>query len=447
MKKILLFAVLTILALSCLHAQSQFILGNLVVYRVGDGTAALSNASTAIFLDEYTTAGTKVQSVAMPTSGASVITSSGSATSEGAMSRSVDTRYLVLCGYGYVPGLTKINGTGDSIPRCIARIDYKAAVDVTTRLGDAYDANNIRSAVTTDGSAFWIAGPSATTGGVRYAKFGATKSTRLANVNTRVVGIFGSQLYATSASSPTYGVISVGTGIPADTGQTAVILNGFPIVAGPSAYGFAMSSDKKTCYACNDSSSTTGIGLQKWTLSGTTWSLAYTISSGVPAGIRHIAVDWSGTNPVIYATDAAAALNHVVKVTDAGSSSAFTTIMTAPANTAFRGIAFAPSATAVGVADQQAPVSFGLLQNYPNPFNPSTTIEFAMPRAGNVTVKVFNVLGMEIASLVNGYRPAGAQSVVWDASHVPSGAYLARLNYTGTSGNTISLYRRMLLVK
>src|ERR1700749_1563810 len=76
--------------------------GNLIVYRVGDGTNALVNTGSPIFLDEYTTAGVFVQSVALPTVDGSVnnsIVASGTASSEGLITTSTDGRYLVVTGY------------------------------------------------------------------------------------------------------------------------------------------------------------------------------------------------------------------------------------------------------------------------------------------------------------------------------------------------------------
>jgi hypothetical protein len=69
-----------------------------------------------------------------------------------------------------------------------------------------------------------------------------------------------------------------------------------------------------------------------------------------------------------------------------------------------------------------------LQQNYPNPFNPSTTMEFALPHAGYVTLKVFNVLGEEVANLIKGDHAAGTFKATWDASNMPSGVYFYRLN-------------------
>jgi hypothetical protein len=70
---------------------------------------------------------------------------------------------------------------------------------------------------------------------------------------------------------------------------------------------------------------------------------------------------------------------------------------------------------------------FLLAQNYPNPFNPSTTIPFYLEQGDNVTLRVYNMLGQEVATLVDGYTTAGAHEVRWDANDLPSGMYLYRL--------------------
>jgi hypothetical protein len=88
------------------------------------------------------------------------------------------------------------------------------------------------------------------------------------------------------------------------------------------------------------------------------------------------------------------------------------------------------------------PVSYELGQNYPNPFNPSTTIKFSMPEAGNVKLVVYNLLGQEVKSLVNGFMQSGTHIVNFDASNLNSGMYLYRLN-TGT----FTEVRKMTLIK
>jgi hypothetical protein len=77
------------------------------------------------------------------------------------------------------------------------------------------------------------------------------------------------------------------------------------------------------------------------------------------------------------------------------------------------------------------PVSFVLRQNHPNPFNPSTRIEYAVPTSGNVTLRVFDMLGREVAVLVNGMVEAGWYSVNFNAHNLSSGVYLYRLESRG----------------
>jgi len=89
-----------------------------------------------------------------------------------------------------------------------------------------------------------------------------------------------------------------------------------------------------------------------------------------------------------------------------------------------------------------SPRVFSLGQNYPNPFNPATTIDYSIPSAGIVTLRIYNVLGQEVATLVNTRQEAGAYHAKFDASRFTSGVYFYRL----TAGSNVST-KRMLLVK
>jgi hypothetical protein len=87
--------------------------------------------------------------------------------------------------------------------------------------------------------------------------------------------------------------------------------------------------------------------------------------------------------------------------------------------------------TGVRQTIELAPSAFFLAQNYPNPFNPSTTIEFSLPRASYATLKVFNALGQEVATLLKENRAAGKHQVLWNAGNLPSGIYFYRLEGEG----------------
>jgi hypothetical protein len=89
-----------------------------------------------------------------------------------------------------------------------------------------------------------------------------------------------------------------------------------------------------------------------------------------------------------------------------------------------------------------SPINFELNQNYPNPFNPSTTISFNLPESGEVTLKVYNLVGEEIKTLAEGYREAGIHSFTFNAEGYPSGMYLYSLS---TNGFTET--KKMLLMK
>jgi len=90
----------------------------------------------------------------------------------------------------------------------------------------------------------------------------------------------------------------------------------------------------------------------------------------------------------------------------------------------------------------EIPKSFLLSQNYPNPFNPSTTINFSIPNQTSVSLKVYDVLGKEVAELVNEDRPAGNYKIQFDASKLASGIYF----YTISAG-TFYQSKKMLLIK
>ncbi len=92
--------------------------------------------------------------------------------------------------------------------------------------------------------------------------------------------------------------------------------------------------------------------------------------------------------------------------------------------------------------DQNIPKSYSLSQNYPNPFNPSTSINFALPKSEFVSLKIYNILGEEIASLVNNKLQAGNHSYQFDGSNLASGVYLYRIE-----AGEFQDVKKMILIK
>lgn len=103
--------------------------------------------------------------------------------------------------------------------------------------------------------------------------------------------------------------------------------------------------------------------------------------------------------------------------------------------------AFVPAFTAGRIAVKSAmdagddgsllPDVFALNQNFPNPFNPSTVISFSLPKQGQVTLKIFNILGQEVETLLDDVLSAGTHSVTWEANRQASGVYFYRLAFGG----------------
>lgn len=338
-------------------AAAAFTAGNIVVYRVGNGTATLTSAATIVALDEYDTAGNLLQAIGLPTasSGANnMLTATGTATSEGLLTRSADGQYLILTGYNAAPGTAAVNGsTVATVQRVIGRVDFNGIVDTSTTLGAAFSGNNVRGAVSLDGTTYWADGGNF---GVVAAAHGATTSTVVAAnfVNLRGIAIADGQLYVSSGSD-TLRLGSVGTGTSTAAGQTITNLTGFPTnTLSPYQFYFAdLSADVAgvdTVYVTDDRSAATGGGLLKFSFVGGTWVSNGTASGGLTFGLRGLAGETTGTSVQFYATTARTSANAIVTLIDTGgynaafSTAAFTTFATASANTVFRGVAFAPQA-------------------------------------------------------------------------------------------------------
>jgi hypothetical protein len=97
----------------------------------------------------------------------------------------------------------------------------------------------------------------------------------------------------------------------------------------------------------------------------------------------------------------------------------------------------------------ELPTEFILSQNYPNPFNPSTKIQYSVPQSSSVVIKVFDILGNEIQTLVNDEKPAGTYEITWHATNLPSGLYFYQLKVYPANGGagSYSETKKMILIR
>lgn len=93
--------------------------------------------------------------------------------------------------------------------------------------------------------------------------------------------------------------------------------------------------------------------------------------------------------------------------------------------------------------DVSVPRTFALHQNFPNPFNPSTTFAFDLPRSGEVTMMIYNSLGMNVGSISKGILPAGSHTILFDGRNLATGVYFYRLHLDGA----ILALKKMMIIK
>jgi hypothetical protein len=342
-------------------AQVPFTAGNIVVYRVGAGTGTLTNAANSVFLDEYTTAGVLVQSIAMPVSGSgasNALTAAGTGNTEGILTLSTDGQYLVFTGYDAPVGTTGVGGTSStSRPRTIGLVKYDGTINTTTALTDLSSGSFVRCAVSTNGTDLWAcgAGTAGTTGGVHYATVGASTSIQLTDPTTstaqlRSLCIKGGQLYVTGTTN-TPRVGTVGTGLPTTDGQAITNLPGFSETITPGQCVLldlnAGVSGADVLYCAQDNT-----GIEKFSLVSGSWVSNGTVGVSVD-DYRGFTAIVSGTTVTLFSTRRGANTSTIkggqlVSLTDAsGYNGAFSAtpvvLATAVTNqTAFRGVAPAP---------------------------------------------------------------------------------------------------------
>ena len=334
--------------------------GDLVVYQVGDGSYVLSNAAAVVYLDEYTTSGTLVQQIPMPTTsggGQSALTAQGSATSEGLLTLSTDGSTVVLTGYGVAPSITTYNpstATAATVGRVVGEVTVgTGAIDTSTVLNNVSSTSSVRGVASTDGTQLWVTGGA---GAVSYATKGASSGVQLSTTvsNLRGVGIFGGQLMVSDASGSTVRIGAVGSGLPTTAGQTITALPGTTgaLPSGPYAFtqislaGTGSPAGPNTMYVANDGANT----VEKWSLVGSSWTLTGTEAVTAPRGIT-TSIDGSGYAHVFVTQGSASTsttlngVSNIVMFVDSSGydgtfSATASTIVQLPAGEQFRGIAY-----------------------------------------------------------------------------------------------------------
>jgi hypothetical protein len=333
----------TLLSALCLvsAASAQY----LAVGRVGDASAPLAGTSTPYFIDIYHLNGT------LYTSKSTGLYLSGTANSEGQISRSTDGRYVLIAGIDSTPGAAT-----SGRPRAISRLDSVGAVDRATTFTDAYNTVSLRSVASVDGETYYLGG--ASTGGVRKATYGGTSTSEIWVGNARNVAIFDDSLYVTSASSALKGVASF-SGLPTAPSTPVVQFAG----DSTSPYAYVIFPYQNTAFVADDS-----LGLLRYDSRNGTWTKTYSLTSAVRAVVGTL----EGQTFVLYAVSTSNSVFKIVEPTNPGAGAQVTTLISGVTNTGIRGIAFAPA----GFEDVSGPV----------PPPTTTTVEATTTTVVNPTV-------------------------------------------------------------
>ncbi len=344
MKRPLHLAVLltAVTALGGTAASAQSVAPFVVVERVGDGSAALTSAGTAVFLDEYSLTGTLLSSYALPTTGTPLV-DSGSASSDGQLTTSGNGNFLLIPGYDAAVGTAGIaSSTSAAVPREVATLSSTGALVQTTF--NNFTGNNIRSVASQDGTTLFAAGGNV---GIVALTSGTSGSTNTGTVvsststNNRVVQVFNNQLYLSTGSGTTLRLATVGTAPgSAAAGQTATAVPGIPIgttTTTPvnSPYGFVvanLAATGDTIYVADNGTGT----IEKFSLASGAFTLTGTVPLANVYGLIGRTV--AGTEQLFATTPAG-----LFSLTDlSGAGGTLTAIPTAIAsagtNEAFRGV-------------------------------------------------------------------------------------------------------------
>jgi len=348
---ILRFLLITgsLLAASQLQAQISLTGGNLYVFQSGDGiTTAGSGVGAPGFIDQFNTSvqtgnGFIAQTVlpASPVSVGGNFLTQGQGTQNGGLSYNAIANVLVFGGYSG----TAVNASFSAANRDIGQVNSSGSFSFAVQNSAQYNGAGglLRSAITDGSGNYWTSGTTPNGGGQGIWYYGTGTPAALigAATATRSLQTYGGNLFYTTGSG-----VSMITGMPTSGTQTPTLL----FAAGATPYGFTFSPDMLTAYVANGAG-----GIVKAVYSGTfsagaysggTWTTT-TLDSGTK--FDWLAADFSGANPVIYATTLASSTgNQLDQITDTNVANPTITILdtitgTSSASGNYDGIVFIPS--------------------------------------------------------------------------------------------------------
>jgi hypothetical protein len=351
--------------------QLQLASGNLVVARVGDGAQTLRDAGNSIYLDQFSPAGSYVNTVTIPDSGPDGLIARGTAGANiGGLSgmttltTSGDGKYLVLNGYrtNYDATSTLVLAGGStpelSIPRAVATVDassqYLVRIDALGGTGGANMAASAYRCAAFDGvDEYWGTTGSATVPVYYFGTQTSAGAITISSGNARIVNLFNGKFYACLANEGLYrfdGKPHPGDALTLDIAYTTT--------GGSGNCDFSVSPDGNKIYIADGrpwvaTMLNTNGGIQVYTNNGSGgYPLARVLKPDPDStlGALYVTVDYSQANPVVYATTIVASQNRLVKIVDDGSNSGAgtaTVLATAGVNQEFRGLRFSPSSSAL----------------------------------------------------------------------------------------------------
>ncbi|PQJ10519.1 hypothetical protein CJD36_011120 [Flavipsychrobacter stenotrophus] len=402
---------------------------NLVVFQV----AGTTDAAGAVSLLEYTTTGSTVNTVVLPSSGTVQITAGASRVSEGQMSLDAEQTNLIVPGYDAPAGTASPHGQSSATYKRELFIVDPLKTSTLAYKQDVYSFNDINGG-TANGANYYASGL-----GGNGIMFMNTPASVYSNNFLRNVQIFNGQLYC-SGQSPA-GISALGSGIPT-TSATATLLN-MSGLTGASPFAFAISPDGNTLYIADDAA-----GIFKYSKVAGTFVFQYKVTT---TNCRGLTVDFTTSPYILYATTAASPANSIIKMTDNGASSPITALATAISTNNFRGVSFTPSPFAK-IKVTTPLICSGNLDSVIIYANPGSTVTYSNG-TGNLSVTIdatgMGVIGVSptstttyslvsIATSVGTFLATGSATITVNPGGAPAITTI-HADPTVCAGNTLHL--------